>query len=56
MAGLTVTYVYNWWSKQAVPDLRRAFGFLHDTWIWSGGALLALMAVSFVAERAHRKH
>jgi tetratricopeptide (TPR) repeat protein len=56
IAGLTVTYVYNLWSKQAVPDLRSAFSVLHDYWAWAGSALLALMAVSFAAERAHRKH
>jgi predicted ATPase len=55
-AGLTVTYVYNLWSRQAVPDLRSAFGVLHDYWVWTGSALLALMAVSVVAERAHRRH
>jgi tetratricopeptide (TPR) repeat protein len=55
-AGLTVTYVYNLWSRQAVPDVRSAFGFIRDYWIWTGSALLALTAVSVVAERAHRRH
>jgi hypothetical protein len=56
IAGLTVTYIYNLWSSQAVPDLPRAIGFLHDYWTWAGGALLALGVASFVAERAHRRH
>jgi hypothetical protein len=56
IAGLTVTYIYNLWSRQAVPDLRGAFGLLHDYWVWAGSALLALGVASFVAERAHRRH
>ena len=56
IAGLTVTYVYNLWSRQAVPDLRSAFGFLHDYWLWTVGTLVGLTALSFVAEQAHRRH
>jgi predicted ATPase len=56
IAGLTVTYVYNLWSKQAVPDLRSAYAFLHDYWLWAGGALIALGSVSIAAERSHRRH
>ena len=55
-AGLTVTYLYNLWSKQAVPDLRSLSSLLHDYWVWTGGGLLALATVSVVAERAHRQH
>ena len=56
IAGLTVTYVYNLWSKQAVPDLRSAYALLYDYRLWAGGSLIALGSVSIASERAHRRH
>ena len=55
-AGLTVTYLYNLWTNQAVPDLRSLYSFVHGYWVWGGGSLAALATVSVVAERMHRQH
>jgi tetratricopeptide (TPR) repeat protein len=56
IVGLTVSYLFNLWSKQAVPDLRSAYGFVHGYWLWTAVALVALGAVSVTAEQAYRRH
>jgi hypothetical protein len=56
IVGLTVTCLYNLWTRQAVPDLSSLYSFLHDYWVWAGGSLIALAAVSVFAEQAHRRH
>ena len=56
IVGLVVTCLYSWLSKQPLPQSGVALQTLQDYWPWLGAALLALMTLSIVAERAHNRH